>query len=344
MTGIAPTRRGFIAAASAATILGTGPAAAQALAALREAAGKEGKVLWYDSLPRDQGETILKEFQKAFPEVKVAEYLEVPGAQKTARLTQESTAGGPTADVNIDAASAAMGFAAKGFLNTADWKAAGVEMSEARTPNEYLIAVTTPLYGVLYNTNKVKDAEAPKTYDEMLDAKWTGRIGTWARGIGVATLAAEWGEERTLAFTTKFAALKPKLYRSTYDAAASVGAGEIDLAYTIHHTAVPTMEKGAPVKFLFVEPIPMNPLYASLLKHGRNPNAGRLLAVWLGSEAGGLAYEKVAKRGNPFIASTETAKLIKGKKLAYFGAKAEVERAAWFNAFEARISRMLAGR
>lgn len=338
------TRRGFIATASAATLLGTGPAAAQALAELRAGAAREGKVLWYDSLPRDQGETILKEFQKAFPEVKTAEYLEVPGAQKTARLTQESTAGGPTADVNIDAASSAMGFAAKGFLNTADWKAAGVETSEARTPNEYLIAVTTPLFGMLYNTNKIKDAEAPKNYDELVDAKWAGRMGTWARGIGMATLAADWGEEKTLAYVTKFAALKPKLYRSTYDAAASVGAGEIDLAYIIHHTSLPTIEKGAPVKWVFLEPIPMSPLYAALMKHGRNPNAGRLLAVWLGSEAGSLAYEKVAKRGNPFIDSTETAKLLKGKKLSYFGAKAEVERAAWFNALETRISRMLAGR
>ena len=321
-----------------------GAAAAQTLDEVKAAAAKEGKVVWYDSLPRAEGDAILAEFQKAFPFIKSAEYLEVPGAAKTARITQESRAGGPTADVTLDGPASGMRHAASGFLLAVDWKALGVEMSKERTPNEYLIAITTPLFGVLYNTDKVKESEAPKTYADLVDPKWTGRVGTWSRAIGFVILAADWGEDKTTDLVKKFSALKPKLYRSTYAAAQSVGAGEVDLIYGIYHTSVPTIEKGAPVKWVFLEPVPVGPLYGVLLKHGRNPNAGKLLLAWLGSTEGALVYEKVSKRGNPFIPATETAKLLAGKKISMFDTKTEVEKADWYNDLEASYGRMLQGR
>jgi iron(III) transport system substrate-binding protein len=237
-----------------------------------------------------------------------------------------------------------MRHASSGFLHKVDWKALGVEMSKERTPNEYLIAITTPLFGILYNTNKVKDDEAPKTYDELVDAKWQGRVGTWSRAIGFVILAADMGEEKTTALVQKFSALKPKLFRSTYAAAQSVGAGEVDLIYGIHHTALPTVAKGAPVKWRFLEPVPVGPLYGVLLKHGKNPNAGKLLLAWLGSKEGALAYEKVAKRGNPFIPETETSKMLKGKKISSFDVETEVAKAKWYNDLEAKFGRMLQGR
>lgn len=338
------SRRAALLATLAAAAFAATHASAQTLDEVKAAAAKEGKVVWYDSLPRAQGDAILAAFQKAFPAIKSVEYLEVPGAAKTARITQESRAGGPTADVTLDGAAAGMRHAGSGFLHKVDWKALGVETSKERTPNEYMVAVTAPMFGILYNTNKVKDNEAPKSFDELADAKWAGRVGTWSRAIGFVIVAADMGEEKTTALVGKFSALKPKLFRSTYAAAQSVGAGEVDLIFGIHHTALPTIEKGAPVKWRFLEPVPVSALYGVLLKHGKNPNAGKLLLAWLGSKEGALAYEKVAKRGNPFIAETETSKMLKGRKLAMFDVDTEVAKAKWYNDLEAKFGRMLQGR
>ncbi len=338
------SRRTAFLAALAVAALPAAQAGAETLDEVKAAAAKEGKVVWYDSLPRAEGDAILAEFQKAYPIIKSVEYLEVPGAAKTARITQESRAGGPTADVTLDGPASGMRHASSGFLHKVDWKALGVEMSKQRTPNEYLIAITTPLFGVLYNTSKVKDDEAPRSYDELVDAKWQGRVGTWSRAIGFVILAADMGEEKTTALVQKFSALKPKLYRSTYAAAQSVGAGEVDIIYGIYHTAIPTIEKGAPVKWRFLEPVPVGPLYGVLLKYGKNPNAGKLLLAWLGSKEGALAYEKVAKRGNPFIPETETSKMLKGKKISSFDVDTEVAKAQWYNDLEAKFGRMLQGR
>lgn len=340
-----PRRAVLSAAVAAAALIALGgPVWAQTLDEVKAGAAKEGKVVWYDSVPRAEGDAILAEFQKAFPFIKTAEYLEVPGAAKTARITQESRAGGPTADVTLDGPASGMRHAESGFLLPVNWKALGIEPDKNRTPNEYLIAITTPLFGILYNTDKVKEADAPKTYEELLDPKWSGRVGTWSRAIGFVILAADWGEQKTVDYVTKFSALKPKLYRSTYAAAQSVGAGEVDIIFGIHHTALPTIEKGAPAKWRFLEPVPVGPLYGVLLKHGRNPNAGKLLLAWLGSKEGALAYEKVTKRGNPFIPETETAKMLKGRKISSFDPKTEVEKAQWYNDLEARFGKMLSGR
>jgi iron(III) transport system substrate-binding protein len=329
--------------ALAATALAPVAGSAETLDQIKAAAEKEGKVVWYDSLPRDQGDAILKEFQKAYPFIKIAEYLEVPGAAKTARITQESRAGGPTADVTLDGPAADMRFQAEGFVEAVDWKALGVETSDERTPNKYLIAITAPLFGVLYNTNKVSEAEAPKTYDELVNSKWAGHAGTWSRAIGFVILNADWGEEKTDAYVKKFAALKPRLYRSTYAAAQSVGAGETDVIFTIYHTALPTIEQGAPVKWKFLEPVPVSALYGVLLKYGKNPNAGKLLLKWLGSDEGALVYEKISKRGNPFIKTTETAKLLAGKKVSMFDPETEVKKSKWYNEKEAAYGKWLQG-
>jgi iron(III) transport system substrate-binding protein len=329
--------------ALAATALTPVAGSAETLDQIKAAAAKEGKVVWYDSLPRAQGDAILKEFQKAYPMIKTVEYLEVPGAAKTARITQESRAGGPTADVTLDGPAADMRFQAEGFVDAVDWKTLGVEMTPERTPNQYLIAITGVLFGMLYNTNNVTEADAPKTYDELADSKWAGHAGTWSRAIGFVILNSAWGEPKTDAYVKKFAALKPRLYRSTYAAAQSVGAGESNVAFTIYHTSLPTIEQGAPAKWKFLEPVPVSALYGILLKQGRNPNAGKLLLKWLGSEDGALVYEKVSKRGNPFIKATETAKLLEGKKISMFDADAEVAKAKWYNETETTYGKWLQG-
>lgn len=320
------------------------PAAAQTLEETIAAAKKEGAILWYDSLPREQGERILKEFQKDYPFVSRLEYLEVPGAQKTARVTQELRAGGPTADVLIDTPSGIQNYIDAGFAVKIDWKGLQVPVSAVHTPNDYIVAVTTPSYGLLYNTTKVSDAEVPGSWETLLDPKWKKRIGTWARVNGFVNFVPLWGEDKARAYIRQFAELQPRLFRSTYTAAQAVGSGEIDIAFTIYHTALPTIEKGAPVKWVYLDPTPVALLYGVILKYGKNPSSAKLLLKWLGSKNGALAYEAVAQRGNHLVPETRTAQMLKGKTLAYPNAQDEIKNAALYNRLEAEYGKILAGR
>ena len=320
------------------------PAGAATLDEVIAGAKKEGAILWYDSLPAEQGNAILQAFQKEYPFITKIEYLEVPGSAKMARIAQESRAGGPTADVSINNAAAAQEHIGQGFVTEIDWKALQVPVSADLTPDKYMIAATTSTYVLVYNTNKVKESEVPKNYEEMIDPKWKKRIGTWSRAITFVTFDSVWGQEKTTEYVRSFAKLEPQLFRSTYTIAQAVGAGEIDLGYTIYHTALPTLEKGAPIKFVFLEPVPLSMLYATALKHGKNPNAAKLFLKWLGTTNGALAYEKQAQRGNYLVPETATAKMLKGKKLAFDTAQQEIEKAARYNKMEGDFNKILSGR
>jgi iron(III) transport system substrate-binding protein len=319
-------------------------ASADSLEQVIAAAKKEGAIVWNDSLLREDGEQILKAFQKDYPFVTKIEYQEVPSAQKTARIMQELQVGGPTADVIINSASAQQIYIDGGYAVKVDWKGMEVPVSPVNTPNDYLVLVTTASYGILYNTTKVSDAEAPRTWEALADPKWKKRSGTWAKANVFTNLLPTWGEEKTRSYVRKYAALQPRLFSSTYTLAQAVGSGEIDIALGIYHTAQPTIEKGAPVKWVYLDPTPIAPLYALILKYGKNPNTAKLLLKWLGSKSGALAYEEASQRGNHLVPETKTAQLLKGKALAHITAQQDEKTLGQYNKLETEFGRTLTGR
>lgn len=316
----------------------------ETLAEIEAAAAREGKVVWYDSLSQEMGDKIIQEFQKDYPMVREAKYVEVPSGQKVARVQQESQAGGPTADVDFGNPATAEKYYKQGFVREIDWQALGVEISPELTPTSYMVAVAAPIYGILYNTTRVSEAEVPRSFDDLLNPKWKGRIGTWARAGGFRNLSATWGDQPVREYVSKFAELQPRLYDSNFTVAQAVGAGEIDLAYTIYHTTLPTIQRGAPVKWVYLDPTPMDVLYGFVLRYGENPNAGKLLLKWLASPKGADVYEEVAGRGNPFIPESKTARTLAAVRPVTNPVDVQIRDADRLNQLEDELGRILAGR
>ena len=80
------------------------------------------------------------------------------------------------------------------------------------------------------------------------------------------------------------------------------------------------------MKMLIPEPVAVSILYGFLPKEGRNPNASKLFLHWLASE-GALVLESSTGRGNPYVQTTEMAKLLAGKKLSSTDVGFEVKNA-----------------
>src|SRR4029077_12757698 len=93
-----------------------------------------------------------------------------------------------------------------------------------------------------------------------------------------------------------------------------------------------------------LDPTPFGMICGGILKYGRNPNTARLFLAWLASPEGAITFEKMTKRGNFFVAGTETSKLLKDRKLSFFTAEQSIAQAKKLNALEAEFSRKLAGR
>lgn len=331
-------------AVAAALALAPSASAQTSMAEIEAAANKEGRFVWYDSINADQAGQILAEFRKAYPAI-TPEFVEVPAAQRIARVTQESLAGGPTADFMTDTLGAGQSLVEQGLLRSIDWAATGMDLSSRRVLNEHFLATHAAIYVQIYNTSKVTGDAAPATYDDLLKPEWANRIGTWNRPTGMVGIAAAWGEEKTSEYAQQFAKVTPRLYRSGAAAAEAVGAGEIDVgAFLPYNTVLPTIRKGAPVEVVLSEPVPVVSLYALLPNKGENPNASLLFLNWLTSADGAAVLEAATGRGNPFIPGTPSATLLGDKKTALALPEEELKQAGTLTDLETRLSQALQGR
>src|SRR3546814_8265874 len=74
----------------------------------------------------------------------------------------------------------------------------------ALLPVDYAVPTTASVYVLRWNTGKVTDAQAPKTWDEVINDKWAGHVGSWVRAAAFAQLASVWGEDKAKASLENF--------------------------------------------------------------------------------------------------------------------------------------------
>ena len=306
----------MLAATAASTGVLAAPSCARAATreAVIEAAKNENGLVWYDHYDRDASEAILAAFKRAYPFVKKAEFVDVPSAQKTAKIIQESMAGGPTADVLLNDATVQKSLAERGLVLETDWAALGVATSAVMTPSPDMILALTPPFVVLYNTDLVKEADVPRSWGDAFDAKWKGHTGHWMRASFFVHLSAALGEAKVRELVARLAALQPRMFDGLFPLAQAVGSGEISLAVTAYDSAVRIVEKGAPVKMIGLDPTPFGMICGGILKYGRNPNTARLFLAWLASPEGAITFEKMTKRGNLFRGRHRDPKALEGSQ------------------------------
>lgn len=140
-----------------------------------------------------------------------------------------------------------------------------------------------------YNTDKVKKEELPKTYQDLLDPKWKGRLGIevddphW-----FAYVMQELGQEKGT-----------KLFKDIVDAngisvrkghallTQMVASGEVPLGLTLYsHTPRQLREKGAPIDWFVIPPAIAQFRTIGLLRKAPHPHAAMLFYDFMLSSEG----------------------------------------------------------
>jgi iron(III) transport system substrate-binding protein len=309
-----------------------------AMAKLAVEAEKVGNIIWYESTPDNQADKIVAAFQKRFPKLKLEHIRDTGGNSVGARIVQESQGDTRTADVATTGAAISVPLRERKLITETNWNAYGLSKELAPTP--YGVVTTSVVYVIIYNTQLVKEADAPKTWEDLLNPRWSGKIGIWVRGEGEGSLAATWGEEKVFDYVRKLNALHPVLLPSTFPLAQQVAAGEILVGFGLNHSAQPPLKRGAPIKVVVADPAPLNTLYSFVPTKAKNPAGGSLVAIWLATPEGAKAYEDATDRGNPFIQGTKTYEMLRGHKTSQF----PVEEAAKEASIVARINKMIESR
>src|SRR3954467_2132206 len=139
------------------------------------AAKKEGSVTWYTSTPVAAGQYIANEFQKKTG-IKV-EMLRTGGQNVIRRFLQEADAGRVVVDViTMSDMSAANAMTRRGLF--APFKLAGFDkvIPSAKDANGNYIAQRLTLVGMIVRTDKVAAADYPKTWTDLTNPKFKGKL------------------------------------------------------------------------------------------------------------------------------------------------------------------------
>jgi iron(III) transport system substrate-binding protein len=305
---------------------------------LADEAAKTGDIVWYESTPDDQADKIVAAFQKRFPKLKLEHIRDTGGNSIGGRVVQESQGDTRTADLITTGPAILLPLLDRKLIKLIDWR--GYGMSDQLAPTQAGVVTTAVYYVIVYNTSLVNEADAPKTWDDLLNPRWDSKIGIWVRGEGQGSLAAVWGLDKVVDYARKMNKLHPVLLPSTFPLAQQVAAGEILVGLGLNHSAQVPLRRGAPIKIVVAEPVPINTLFSSVPEKAKNPSGGTLLALWLATAEGAKVYEDATDRGNPFIPETKTYAVLHGHTVAQW----PPDQAAQEAAAVTRINKMIESR
>jgi iron(III) transport system substrate-binding protein len=111
-------------------------------------------------------------------------------------------------------------------------------------------------YTLGYNTQLLKEADAPKSWADAVSGKWQGKLGIVQGGSGGSTAALNRFMESKLGgdYFQKYAAQKPTIYDSAGAEATALARGEVAVGtVTISGTNISAVQDKAPVKFIVPE-------------------------------------------------------------------------------------------
>ncbi|HXG50681.1 MAG TPA: extracellular solute-binding protein [candidate division Zixibacteria bacterium] len=191
-------------------------------------ARKEGKVVWYTGAAAMTASRVAQLFEQAYPGIKVE--VQRSGSERIfQRIMQEASTGIRNADV-FNSSDAGHYVLLKRKEMLARYAPAGAErFPEAfRDPAGIAFGWRAFLIVTSYNSKLLPAAEAPKTWKDLLDPKWKGKLVTAHPGYSgaIATYMLALVNLYGWDYFKRLAQNKPHLTQSVHDPAQTVAAGE----------------------------------------------------------------------------------------------------------------------
>jgi ABC-type Fe3+ transport system substrate-binding protein len=283
-----------IACALAASLATLATSVAQAAdAALIAAAKKEGEVNWYSTQIISQlVRPVTAAFEKKYPGIKVR-YTRANATEVAVKILNESRAGRVQSDL-FDGTTTVVPLKKEGFVLQWLPDAAKDYPADVKDKEGYWIANNLFIITPGFNTTLVPRGSEPKTYQDLLNPKWRGKLA-WngfptSSGLGgfVGTVLTEMGREKGMAYLRELSKQNvANLRGSAREVLDQVIAGEYAVALQIfNHHAVISAKKGAPVDWIKMEPATGTLSVLSIHKNAPHPNAAKLLVDFIISKEG----------------------------------------------------------
>jgi iron(III) transport system substrate-binding protein len=261
------------------------------LDALYQKARQEGTVLWDGQFSESQAAPILSAFEKQYPGINV-KYADVKPTQVLQQLQVQEQARNVQIDVAASADQYVPGLLSSNVVDsTINWAADGVS-SQALLSNTGLVRDFSLGDFIVYNKNKVAASDAPKTWDDLLNPQWKGKLALDGRGgfLGVYYVDPKLGASNGLDLAKKLTAQQPSYQANLEEVIPLVSSGQDLIGTAQMGQTLTAIAKGAPIAIAPVSPIETSSHLLYVPRSAPHAAAGELVISWLESPAGQAAY------------------------------------------------------
>jgi len=141
------------------------------------------------------------------------------------------------------------------------------------------IATRLNIFTCAYNTKLIKKEELPKTYQDLLDPKWKGKLSVEADDSDwLAETVMKMGEEKGLALFREIARKNAVSVRKGHTLLSNlVASGEVPLALTVYNYKIEQMKNsGAPIDWFALDPTIARPNANGVARNAPHPHAALL--------------------------------------------------------------------
>jgi iron(III) transport system substrate-binding protein len=257
---------------------------------LEEGARKEGELLWVGSFNEDNAKPMIEKFMARYPYIKVNR-VRTDSTKALQRVLAEMRARSNRTD--LITSSAVVDLKRAGAIQSFRSPVLDAYPDEDKDPEGFWAPFVFYYFGLAaYNTDQVKAAETPRSYDDLLDPKWRGHIvvngGSSGMPFFISFLRMQWGDQKAtqwLEALSRQKVISRNESSRTVFAMMTTGEHKIMLNPFLTHVGE-AVRKGAPGNVAMVDPVPYTASPIMLSKNAPHPHATMLLIDYvLGPEA-----------------------------------------------------------
>ncbi|HEY1267175.1 MAG TPA: extracellular solute-binding protein [Candidatus Binatia bacterium] len=282
------------------------------------AAKKEGPVYWYGSMNVDDASALVAGVSQKYPFIDIKRS-RAANAPVLSRLDVEARARGLNVDIiDLD------GFYVAQVLKRNFWTryvspelaAYPKELSDpaGRWSGFFLLPQV-----VIYNTNLVPAASAPKTYNDLFDPRWKNRMAipdsavTWYHGM-----LQYMGAEKGRAFMRRLAAQQVEVQSGNRMMVELAMAGEHAIGIAAYaHRIGQYQKRGAPMGWIKDDVLVTTPQAIGLSGYGKAPNAAKLIIDFVLSPQGQAILRRSGRIPAHPKVDPDPPELVRGRKLFF---------------------------
>ncbi len=281
-----------------------------------EAAKKEGVLSFYSVIALPDSVALLEGFKKKYPFIKTELY-KSQSEKLLNKILMEATAKKNAADVFINNDMITYITKKKNLLAKYLSPESRFYDEQFNDPEGYWTSCFVVTRVLAYNTNLVKPKDVPRSYEDLLDPKWKGKLG--AHSEENAWFPAQlkiMGREKGLAFMNKLAQQNPSIRTGRMLALQLLAAGEYEIVVVANAHLVEALKKtGAPLEWVPMGPVVTDLMPITVAAQAPHPNAARLFVDFVLSQDG----QKILRHFNRIPTRTDVLpnppRLLKGLKL-----------------------------